>query len=139
MPPPLVLQVVRSESRCERRSGACSLEKAEVHFEDDSREPHYRIACRSERHAARLELAAQIRPKRYDALARNELARAPRRLLLAWQCSHGGLVPAKTTKQHSQLSAGFSTGQIELTGMPTRRRQSGRCARRTALGDGFGP
>ena len=43
--------------------------------------------------------AVPLRPKRYDVLARNELARVPRRLLLAWQSSHDAVMPAKATKQ----------------------------------------
>jgi hypothetical protein len=47
----------------ERRSGACSLEKAEVELEHDERELHYRIARRRGRLAAGAPLTAQIRPE----------------------------------------------------------------------------
>ena len=82
---PALSLVVHLISLVERRSRACSFENAEVGLESDERELRDRVAWQSGRLAGGAARTAEIRPKRYDALARTELARVPRRLLLAWQ------------------------------------------------------
>ena len=45
-------------------------------------------------------------PKRYGVLAEIELARIPRRLVLAWECGRGAVVPAKAIEQKPGRSRG---------------------------------
>lgn len=61
-PPPSLLPFVQLTSLVERRSRACSFEKAEVELEHDQLELRPRIACLSERLAAGAALTTQIRP-----------------------------------------------------------------------------
>jgi hypothetical protein len=64
--------LVLFSSLAERRSRACSFEKAEVELEHDQRDPRHRIAWLSERLAAGAALTAQIRPKRRRGLAESQ-------------------------------------------------------------------
>ena len=124
--------VVHLISLAERRPRACSVDNAEVALEHNQGEVDSCISWLSKRLISGATLTAQIRPKRYDALAGIVLAPARRRLLLTWesvslvirvraQCrrsSAGGpsLVPAAATHPLGKAGAAAVSGESQVVG-----------------------
>jgi hypothetical protein len=59
---------------------------------------------------------------RRDVLGRAELAPVPPRLLLAWECSHGAIVPARATKQGADATRGIDEALQPISEPELRRR-----------------